>query len=59
MQDEDDHADLCLDAEDECAKYGKVLSVVIPRFGVAAGKVFVQFETHEQATAARVVYLLF
>lgn len=37
---------------DECTKFGKVLSLKIPRRGLGAGKIFVKFDTTESAIGA-------
>ena len=53
-----DPTEICDDVQGECEKYGKILSLKIPRPGGGSklspgvGKIFVKFETPEEATKA-------
>lgn len=64
---DEEHKELIEDVESECRKYGKVVQIVIPRLpkkpkedemldipkGSGVGKVFVEYETREQAQKAQ------
>ena len=47
------YEDILIDVEDECAQYGSVLKVVIPRDGADYGKIFVRFLSKDEAQTAR------
>lgn len=58
LLDNDDYEEILEDVQEECAKYGKVLSLKIPRpsggnrQAAGVGKIYVKFETQESASSA-------
>lgn len=52
LQDDAEYADIVDDVRSECAKFGSVLNVKIPRDGPAVGRVFVEFSAAAEASAA-------
>jgi RNA recognition motif. (a.k.a. RRM, RBD, or RNP domain) len=50
---EDDHQGLLDEVREECAKYGKLRTIVIPREGPGAGKIYLQYSTLQEAQAAQ------
>jgi len=64
---DEEHQELVEDVESECRKYGKIVNIVIPRLpkkpkddeiveipkGSGVGKVFIEYETREQAQKAQ------
>ncbi len=57
ISDDQKHADIVLDVKEEGAKYGSVLSVVIPRSGPGYLKIYIKFAGKEEAHTARIVCL--
>jgi len=53
LADDGEYTEICEDIQEECAKNGPVVKMVVPRTGPDAGKAFVLFE---QATAAASAY---
>jgi len=45
------------DIREECMKFGRVMSIQIPKDGPSAGNVFIEFYTMEEAKEARRVIL--
>ncbi|KAJ5833217.1 hypothetical protein N7474_001528 [Penicillium riverlandense] len=58
LMDPEDYDEICDDVREECSKYGRILSLKIPRpsggskQSAGVGKIFVKFETVEGATNA-------
>lgn len=52
VADDAEYADILDDVRQECAKFGNVRSVSIPRAGSAVGKVFVEFSSPEEGGVA-------
>jgi len=58
---DEEYTEIKEDVKDECNKYGKVMSLKIPRPGVGnafvygVGKIFVEFDSVDSAKAARKV----
>lgn len=58
LLDNEDYEEIVDDVNEECAKFGQVLSLKIPRPGSSSrqssgvGKIFVKFDTEESATKA-------
>lgn len=58
LLDNDDYEEICEDVEGECAKYGKVVAMKVPRpiggsrQSAGVGKIYVQFDTTESAKKA-------
>ncbi|KAK0716969.1 hypothetical protein B0T26DRAFT_707890 [Lasiosphaeria miniovina] len=58
LMDNDDYEEIREDIEEECQKFGKILSLKIPRpiggsrQSAGVGKIFIKFETSEEATKA-------
>ena len=61
---DEEFSEILEDVKEECAKYGEVLTIKIPRPKVGEnvdglGKIFVEFANVEQAKEARKVYQLY
>lgn len=57
LENEDEYQDLHEDVLEECKKYGRVISIVIPKPGEhtsGIGKIFVEYTTIEEAMQAKV-----
>ncbi|KAL6868556.1 hypothetical protein J3F83DRAFT_737566 [Trichoderma novae-zelandiae] len=58
LLDSDDYEEICEDVQDECAKFGKVVELKVPRptggsrQSAGVGKIFVKFDSVESATKA-------
>ncbi|KAI0514783.1 hypothetical protein F5B22DRAFT_609604 [Xylaria bambusicola] len=58
LLDNDDYEEICEDVEGECAKYGNIVAMKVPRpiggsrQSAGVGKIFVKFDTTESATKA-------
>jgi RNA recognition motif-containing protein len=50
---EDDHQGLLDEVREECAKYGKLRTIVIPREGPGAGKIYLQYSNIQEAQVAQ------
>lgn len=56
LENDEDYEEIHDDVLEECKKYGRVISIIIPRSGEhtsGIGKIFVEFPTVEEATRAR------
>ncbi|KAI2696573.1 hypothetical protein CBS147332_8925 [Penicillium roqueforti] len=49
---DEDYEEIMEDVSEECAKFGKILGMKIPRRGHGAGKIFIKYDTAESATTA-------
>jgi hypothetical protein len=50
---EEDHQGLLDEVKEECAKYGKLRTILIPRQGPGAGKIYLQYSTIQEAQTAQ------
>lgn len=54
LDNDNDYNDIKQDIQDECSKYGNLLSVILPRAGQqGAGKVFLEYDNVQSAADAR------
>lgn len=49
LRDDEEYQDICADIREKMAETGNVLSMKVPREGPGCGRVFVEFETIDQA----------
>jgi len=57
LENEDEYSDLHEDVLEECKKYGRVISIIIPKPGEhtsGIGKIFVEYGNVEEAVQAKV-----
>lgn len=55
--DNEEFSEIYEDIKDECMKYGRVMSIQIPKEGLGAGHVFIEFYTVEEAKEVRRVII--
>lgn len=49
---DEDYEEIMEDVGEECAKFGKIISMKIPRRGHGAGKIYIKYDNAESASTA-------